>query len=202
MPLILSAVLIAIAVSLDGLVVGAAYGAQRIRLHAAGFGIIGATSAVIVAVAQAAGGRVAAWLPPEWAGRLGGLMLIGVGVTFLWQQRASRAAPGRDGVARGSRVVQIWRAPEAADADRSGTIDLREALTLGLALSMDAFGAGLGAAIGGWGGTLLPWFVGLAQITFVACGRFLGRRALAPIAARLGVLPALLLIAVGLARLA
>ncbi|MBX5476200.1 MAG: sporulation membrane protein YtaF [Clostridia bacterium] len=199
----LSAVLIAVAVSLDGLVVGAAYGVHRIRLHVAGLAIIGATSTLLVAAAQAAGGRLAAWLPPEWAGRLGGLMLIAVGVTFLLQQRASRAPSDSDTRPRStSRVIQIWRAPEAADADRSGTIDWREALVLGLALSMDAFGAGLGAAIGGWGGALLPWLVGASQITFVACGRFLGRHAFSTVAARLDVLPAVLLIAVGLARLA
>lgn len=171
---------ISVAVSLDGLVVGAAYGAHRIRLGAPGLLIIGLTSAAMVTLALVAGGFLLPWLPAAWASRLGGALLIAVGVLF-WRQRN--------------------REPGWADRDHSGAIDPGEAVALGLALATDAFAAGLGAALGGWAGPLLPATVGIAQMAFVYAGRLAGSRAIAPLALRLGPLPALMLIMVGLVRL-
>ena len=47
-------------------------------------------------------------------------------------------------------VIQILKTPMKADIDRSGSISSIEAIFLGLALSLDAFGAGLGASLIGF----------------------------------------------------
>ena len=47
-------------------------------------------------------------------------------------------------------VIQILRSPSKADMDNSGSISTQEAMWLGIALSLDAFGAGLGAALLGF----------------------------------------------------
>ena len=44
-------------------------------------------------------------------------------------------------------VIQILRKPTVADFDKSGTISAGEALLLGIALSVDSFGAGIGASL-------------------------------------------------------
>ena len=44
-------------------------------------------------------------------------------------------------------VIHILKKPTRADFDRSGIITGLEALFLGVALSLDAFGAGIGAAM-------------------------------------------------------
>ena len=43
-------------------------------------------------------------------------------------------------------MIQILRKPTVADFDKSGTISAGEAL-LGIALSVDSFGAGIGASL-------------------------------------------------------
>ncbi|MDI5788515.1 hypothetical protein PO124_09275 [Bacillus licheniformis] len=43
-------------------------------------------------------------------------------------------------------VIHILRKPTSADIDKSGIITGIEAFLLGFALSIDAFGAGIGAA--------------------------------------------------------
>ena len=44
-------------------------------------------------------------------------------------------------------MIQILRKPTVADFDKSGTISAGEALLLGIALSVDSFGAGIGASL-------------------------------------------------------
>lgn len=67
-------------------------------------------------------------------------------------------------------VIQILKEPTRADLDASGEIGPHEALLLGLALSMDAFGAGLGASLVGPLPLYTPLVVGLTQLGFVTAG--------------------------------
>ncbi|MCG3056169.1 manganese efflux pump, partial [Escherichia coli] len=47
-------------------------------------------------------------------------------------------------------VINILKKPTTADLDKSGSITGVEALILGIALSLDAFGAGIAAALLGY----------------------------------------------------
>lgn len=99
-------------------------------------------------------------------------------------------------------IIQILRTPSAADVDRSGTIQTSEAFLLGTALSLDAFGAGIGAALIGF-----PPLI--TSVTIAAsCGLFLwlGTRAGFRVAGwrwgrPLTALPGIILISMGLLKL-
>lgn len=67
-------------------------------------------------------------------------------------------------------VIHILKKPTSADIDQSGTINGVEALLLGIALSIDAFGAGLGAAILGFSPVMMSVTVGLMSSLFVSLG--------------------------------
>lgn len=71
-------------------------------------------------------------------------------------------------------IVQILRTPAAADIDRSGTISATEAAWLGAALSLDAFGAGIGAAMIGYPTFWTVLFISLFSGTFLKLGLQLG----------------------------
>ena len=71
-------------------------------------------------------------------------------------------------------TIQVVRNPVQVDIDRSGIIDPREALLLGLALSVDAIGAGVGSAMAGYSGISIPVLIGLFQIVFLYIGSRLG----------------------------
>ncbi len=99
-------------------------------------------------------------------------------------------------------VVQILRTPAAADMDRSGTITVGEAFLLGTALSLDAFGAGIGAAMVGFPPLVTSATIAAAGGLFLWMGtrvgfRVAGWRWVRP----LTVLPGIILIAMGLLKL-
>jgi putative sporulation protein YtaF len=71
-------------------------------------------------------------------------------------------------------VIKVFYDPVMADLDESGDIDLKEALTLGVALGLDAFSAGLGVSIAGFSMALLP-YVMLGSMFFVYLGQSFGK---------------------------
>jgi len=98
-------------------------------------------------------------------------------------------------------VIKIMREPTVADFDKSGFISVKEALLLGLALAMDAIGAGFGAAMTGFTPLLTPLIVGIVKFLMVSLGVILGRRyAVNWLGNRAAVLPGWVLIMLGVAR--
>lgn len=98
-------------------------------------------------------------------------------------------------------VIQILRTPSAADMDRSGNISPAEAALLGIALSLDAIGAGFGAALVGYGAFTTALCITAASGAFVWLGTVLGRRVAGRLGRKLAVLPGFLLICVGILKL-
>jgi putative sporulation protein YtaF len=99
-------------------------------------------------------------------------------------------------------VIQILRTPSSADMDDSGSISSMEAMILGIALSLDAFGAGLGAALLGFNPVWTALAIALFSGTFLVMGmrtgfRFAGSNWMKHAA----VLPALMLIIMGIMKL-
>ncbi|GAA3401553.1 MntP/YtaF family protein [Paenibacillus hodogayensis] len=99
-------------------------------------------------------------------------------------------------------VIEILRTPALADVDRSGYISPSEAVLLGVALSLDAFGAGIGAAFIGFAPLVTAGVIALASGLFISLGlRFGFAFADARWLQRLAVLPGCMLIAMGVMKL-
>jgi putative sporulation protein YtaF len=99
-------------------------------------------------------------------------------------------------------VIQILRTPQAADVDKSGAISASEAVMLGVALSLDAFGAGLGAALLGLPSFFTSLTITAASAIFLVGGirfgfRFSAWRGMQT----LSLLPGILLIMMGIMKL-
>lgn len=99
-------------------------------------------------------------------------------------------------------MIQILRTPSVADVDRSGWISPTEAVLLGLALSLDAFGAGIGAALIGYPpigtATCITVMSGMFVLLGIQVGfRFASLKSLE----RLSLLPGLILIFMGLLKM-
>ncbi|MDI3279931.1 MAG: manganese efflux pump [Bacillota bacterium] len=187
--------LLAVALSLDGLGAGIAYGLQRIRVPFLALVVVAGTSAALFFLTLTGAGVAVEALAPVWSRILGALILVGIG---LWHLLGEVCRLGSLAV-----VVRILADPTAADLDRSGQLSLGEAALLGLALALDAAAAGVGAGLSGLGRPWLPALVGGVTFLFTAAGLRLGRAwadwgKAAPV---LGRLPGCLLIALGLHRL-
>jgi putative sporulation protein YtaF len=221
-----SLALLALAVSLDGFGVGASYGIRGIRIPALSVFIISACSGAVVWLAMTAGGWLTAWLPLTVARTAGAVLLIAVGLWALVQLRRSAGGVDARGAGAGEAcagdadssplrsvarielrrlglVICVLRAPQTADMDRSGTISASEAVLLGFALSLDALGAGFGAAMVGFPALPSALFIAAASGMFLLAGLRFGRRFAVRIAGAkaVSVLPGLILIATGIARL-
>nr|WP_307205836.1 MntP/YtaF family protein [Paenibacillus harenae] len=99
-------------------------------------------------------------------------------------------------------VIQILRTPQAADVDKSGTISASEAVMLGVALSLDAFGAGLGAAMIGLPALMTALIIAAFSAIFLLGGIRFGFRCSTWRGMQvLSFLPGLLLIIMGIMKL-
>nr|WP_309099701.1 sporulation membrane protein YtaF [Fredinandcohnia onubensis] len=174
-----SLVLLAFAVSLDSFSVGFTYGMRKMKIPFKSIITIACCSAVTMAAAMGLGKSIALLLSPAIADRLGGivLMLIGVWVLFQFFRPASQASEQNEEkllvkveIKSLGLVINILKKPMVADLDKSGTITGFEAFLLGLALSLDAFGAGIGAALLGFSPLVMALLVAVMSSLFVYTG--------------------------------
>jgi putative sporulation protein YtaF len=175
--------MLGMAVSFDGFGVGFAYGLRRLHIPVMSLLIICFSSALSVFASMKAGALVGKMLSPQVGSVLGGVMLMGVGFLIIRQSLSESFFPEKLGRAEDvgeekglSYLSCMLREPARADFDRSGTITGKEAVVLGVALAMDAFGAGFGAAMMGFPALVTSIAVGLIKLILLSAGLFLGRR--------------------------
>ena len=173
------------AVSMDGLAAGMACGIRSIRIPWLSQVIIAAASGLTLMLAMVVGSQVGGWLKAETAVRLGAVLLAGMSAFFFLQgcrdylssrNRNSREPLLSVNIRPLGVVIQILQAPESADRDASGEISWREAAWLGLALSLDSFGAGIGVALAGFPIVWTALWVFLLHFAAMNRGLVLGRR--------------------------
>lgn len=228
---VISLFVLALAVSLDGLGVGMMYGIRKIKIPLSSIAIISLWSGLVILASMQIGTLLTEWISPDLAGKLGAVILIGIGIWALCQlflqkhpekeepdptsenQLEASASASMTGtrlskkivsieLKRFGLVIQILRTPSAADVDRSGNISAYEATLLGLALSLDAFGAGIGAALIGFSPLITSAVIACSSGLFITMGMKAGYRfADLKWVKRLSVLPGCVLVLMGLIKL-
>lgn len=169
-------VVLAMVVSLDGLVAGVAYGAKTIVLPQKARIIIGISSAFTVLLSVTVGQYIARYLSPVYAKGIGSAILVLLGLFLIIRTKAQGSREGSDSDLLRLRlrplgvIVHILRDPEFADVDHSGNISGDEAAVLGVALALDAFGVGLGAGMAGMPTLPLVISIGITKWVFISAG--------------------------------
>ncbi|MCY8910810.1 sporulation membrane protein YtaF [Bacillus atrophaeus] len=208
---IVSLLLVALAVSLDSFSVGFTYGLRKMKIPLKAIIVIACCSGAVMFLSMLIGGFLTKFFPVYVTEKLGGLILVGIGAGVLYQ--FFRPTKEQDYLLHEKTllnlevkslgiVIHILRKPTSADIDRSGTINGIEALLLGFALSIDAFGAGIGAAILGFSPITLSFAVAIMSSLFVSIGIYAGH-VLSKWSwiDKMAFLPGLLLITIGLWKL-
>ncbi|NLC11437.1 MAG: sporulation membrane protein YtaF [Firmicutes bacterium] len=200
--LLLEAILLGVAVSMDGFSAGFAYGIRALKIPLISLLIIALSSAVSIMVSMLLGHALSSYLPLGIASIVGGslLLVLGGGVIYTSVIGCNSEGDLFDARAEGrGSLLSLLRNPEKADLDKSGTISAGEAFILGGILATDAFAAGLGASLVGFPPVLTGFFVGLSKIVLVSAGLYLGRRSVMFVSSRGASLAAgLILSAMGL----
>lgn len=214
---------LAFAISLDGFFVGVTYGIRRIKVGLTPLLIISATSGLVIFATMTLGSSLLAVLSPEIGRLIGAIILIGVGMLVL--QQTYKSLKVQNEVNEGYSIIyadeqvkipeqvvtwqikplgiiiKILREPTKADLDASGSISNYEAIFLGLALALDALGAGFGAALTGFNPILVPVVVALTKYVFVSTGNLMGARFANLLNNRTAYLPGLILVLLGVVKL-
>ena len=197
-------ILLAIALSIDGFGVGMAYGMRNITFTILPIILITLCAAGSMTLSLIAGHLVASFIPYYLAGVIGGTILLIIG---LWQLVEGLKKYYVDDVLLSIKlkmfglVLQIIREPEHADMDKSGDINYREALVLGIALNMDVIGAGFGAGIAGYSSILIPIVSG-ALFAALLLGLILGERFSGGYGKKAYLLPGIILMLLGIFNMA
>lgn len=219
---ILALTLLAFAVSLDSFGVGITYGLRQVKIPLLSIVIISVLSGIVICISMQVGVLLAHFVSPKIASAVGAIILIVMGLWSLVQMLVQKE---KDQVLEPVKVeklpkpltqrqvftleirklglvIQILRTPSSADVDKSGSISGYEAMWLGIALSLDAFGAGLGAALLGFSPLPTSLVIALFSGSFLVMGMHAGFRfATKSWTRHMTALPALMLIIMGIMKL-
>jgi putative sporulation protein YtaF len=142
---------LAIATSLDSLGVGIAYGLSGTRVRPAAHVCISVIMMAITWAAVAGGNQFSRYLPDWLTHLLSASFFIGVGIWMLapmaqatWKRRKNARTVDPN---QAPTLTEVLSNPELADRNASRDIDVREALLLGVALSLNNIGGGLSAGM-------------------------------------------------------
>ena len=151
---IIEAFILAVAISIDALVASFAYGSQKMKISIGATLVIGIISGALLGLTLFFGERIGGFMPDWLAGLISFVILFGLGTlrifdSWLKNYIRKRGSGGqiKFSAFRLTFILQIYADPETADTDGSRILSTGEALSLGLALSLDGIAAGLGAGL-------------------------------------------------------
>ncbi|WP_083838414.1 sporulation membrane protein YtaF [Lentibacillus jeotgali] len=166
-------ILLIIGVSIDGFGAGISYGLRRVHVPLAALGIIMLCSGLIVYISMIIGDMIKSLITPALTDNIGGIILLAIGLYCLYNVvRSKQEAPSAivSDEETWDNFKTVMKEPYQADLDQSGSISLSEAVFLGFALAIDAFGAGLGAAMLGYSPIITAASIAFMSGLFVICG--------------------------------
>lgn len=206
---ILTIILLAVAVSIDSFTVAFTYGLRKVTLSLRAILLIGMMSCCIFLSSMIIGHTIALFISVQLADWFGGFLLICLGALVLrsvFQKKGTtiHQAPRvwKIEIKTLGVVIQILKKPLTADLDQSGHITGMEVVVLAMALSIDSFGAGIGAALVGLPTVASAISIGAATSLFLFLGLQTGKQlSSCNKFVRINMLPGILLIIIGIIRM-
>lgn len=182
--MLLSCILLAISISIDSLGIGLTYGIKNTTIPKTSNIILFAISFCITCSSIFLGHYISVLLSPTMSQIIGSFFLIMLGLYNIHKAQISDCTN--------------------YDLDHSNNIDKKEALFLGLALSVDAACVGIGSGIIGLNDIILPILVASFQLFFINCGNLVAKNIIKSINISekfLSIFSSVVLILVGILRI-
>lgn len=177
---------LAFSLSIDALGIGTSYGIRKIKIPIYATVIIAALAFLFTSVSIFFGTILLHFLPPSIAKLIGIFILILMGIWIIYQglhdKKEVKDTSKKDETIFNMIIkslgitIKIIRTPEYCDMDKSSSIEPIEALYLGVALSVDSIGAGIGTAVLGLNTIAIPICVAVFQILFLHIGLTIGKK--------------------------
>ncbi|MDI3547949.1 MAG: hypothetical protein PWR10_1601 [Halanaerobiales bacterium] len=201
---------LAVAISVDGFSVGVTYGLRGIKVGPVPLLIISGISTIAIYLTSTIGAWIAELISKGPAEIIGSIILMAIGGWLVYTAYLNfneRNELSGEKLLFSLRIkplgiiINVLKEPVKADLDSSGTINNSEAFILGLALALDAMGAGLGAGLSGFVNVFIPLLIGAVNLFFVCSGFFIGRKVGDILPNRFEILPGLIIITLGVIQL-
>lgn len=163
---ILSILLLTVAATTDSFIIGFNYGIKGVRIGNVSNGFIALLCVAGTFVSMLLGKLLGCGVSGSASGLIGGTALVLFGMYALF----STLRPKKNATARYSDD------PAAVDKDKSNVIELQESLLIGLLLTLNNLGLGMGAGIAGISIVATPLACGICSFLFIGGGCFFGKR--------------------------
>ena len=180
---IIPSILLAFSASLDSLIIGIAYGIKNIKIKIWINIIIASIVTLGTFLSMILGTILIKFLPMYICNYIGSILLIIVGLwmTFdYFKERKNLNIANKD-LIESLNYDEILYNNKTADADGSGNIELKEAISLSIALSINNFALGIGASISGISLPLTILFTLIFSILLLIIGLKIGNSFLSKI---------------------
>ncbi len=154
--MVIYSLLIALAVSLDSFSIGLAYGIKSVKIPKYSLLIINILCVGVFSASLLMGNLLAHLIPCIVAKIISAIILISLGLWMLIEtvlgtiesKRQEKILLKEIRIKPLGIIIDILKEPSSADINVSGRIDKNEAIFLGIALSLDSLGVGIGASLG------------------------------------------------------
>lgn len=205
---LISLVLLAFAVSIDGFWGGFAFGLKKVKITPISLLIISSWSVICTMIVMFIGSSLKNIISFEWAKLLGAALLFLLGVFTLkggYNQKKEHLECKRNFITYNIKfkdLIKVLHNPLLADIDNENDIKPAEGTILGLAVAMDASIAAFTVSLLGFSPLITPFLFGLTHYILIGSGNYIARQnVINHFGQKFSMLPGIILIALAILRL-
>lgn len=175
--------LLALSLNLDSLSIGVSYGLKKIKIPFPALFIIIFMSVSSIGLSWYLGSIIFLYISSYFAKFISSILLITFGITLFIQAKTNihyqdfkeEVTIKRLKIKSLNIIIDIIREPESGDIDNSGQIDIKEAIYIGIALSLDALTIGL--SIAAYTINIFSFMIisGTLNLAFIVIGQLIGK---------------------------
>ena len=191
--MLLNCIILAISSSIDSLGIGITYGIKNTKISIGAKSILFFISFIISIISIYFGNLLKYIFPDFLIHYLGSFLLILIGLFMCFQslKKSKQECNIKDDkdlkMSDNEKIysffikclgitIKIIKNPSSSDLDKSNTIDSKEALFLGLALSLDSFCIGIGFSMINTFSIIFPLLTSCFQLFFLSLGNYCGKK--------------------------
>ena len=180
--MLLTCLLLALSVSIDSFGIGITYGLRNTKISILPKILLFIISVFFTTFSIFLGNLLIDILPKNYVKLIGSILLFFIGLWIIYQaikkdNKNTILSTNKEPKIYSFIIkflgitIKIIRDPKSSDLDNSKTIDWKEAIFLGIALSIDSIGVGIGGSIIGVNSFLFPILVASFQLIFLSLGK-------------------------------
>lgn len=215
--MIIQLIVLAIALSIDAFGIGISYGVRKIKFKIFSLAIISIISILFSSISIWFGSIISSIFSEKITSFISIFILVLLGIFIIKkglekEENEPISTPIKDSdnkniyslfIKSMGITINIIKSPSLCDLDNSSKIDYKEALYLGIALSLDCIGASIAICSFNKYTFLFPIFVVIFQLTFLLCGTIIGKKTSLNLLdeSKISLFSGLILITIGFLRL-